>query len=363
MELNWKQYQAGEDATVITTIDAHAAGEPLRIITGGLPELQGTTMLERRQYMQQHYDHIRKALMWEPRGHRDMYGCVVTPPVTPDADLGVLFMHNEGYSTMCGHGIIALVTTLVETGAIAATGRQTSINLDTPAGLVRATAHCNEDGHVEHVSFLNVPSFLFAQDVEIDVPSIGHVTVDIAFGGAFYAILPASQVGLNVAPEQVTELMMAGQAIKVAINAAMMVSHPLEADLSFLYGTILTGPPQNPTHHSRNICVFADAEVDRSPTGTGVSARLALHHAKSEITDGQQIVIESILGVVSAFGGRVVSHAQVGQYKAVVPEVSGKAFITGHHEFIIDPRDELGRGFFLSFGPQFHGSTTRSACD
>ena len=128
-------------------------------------------------------------------------------------------------------------------------------------------------------------------------------------------------------------------------------------------GTIFTGPPQNPTHHSRNICIFADAEVDRSPTGTGVSARLALHHAKSEITDGQQIVIESILGAVSAFGGRVVSHAQVGQYKAVVPEVSGKAFITGRHEFIIDPRDELGRGFFLSFGPQFHGSTTRSACD
>src|SRR5437899_3527000 len=133
MELNWKRYQPAGNATVITTIEAHAAGEPLRIITGGLPELQGITILERRRYMQQHYDHIRKALMWEPRGHRDMYGCVVTPPVTPDADLGVLFMHNEGYSTMCGHGIIALVTTLVETGAIAATGRQTSINLDTPA--------------------------------------------------------------------------------------------------------------------------------------------------------------------------------------------------------------------------------------
>jgi proline racemase len=348
MELNWKQIGKVENVTVITTVDAHAAGEPLRIITGGLPALAGTTILERRRYLQEHLDHIRRALMWEPRGHRDMYGCVVTQPVTPGADLGVLFMHNEGYSTMCGHGIIGLVTVLLETGALAAKGRQTPVNIDTPAGLVRATAHLDDSGHVEHVSFLNVPSFLYARDVELELPLYGHLIVDIAFGGAFYAFLAAEQVGLSVTPEQTQLLVVAGEAIKKAVNATLPIKHPFEEDLSFLYGTILTGPPENSGHHSRNICVFANAEVDRSPTGTGVSARLALHHAKGEIMNGQEIVIESILGAMSTFSGRVVGQAQVGPYEAIVPEVDGTAFITGRHEFIIDPRDVLGRGFILS---------------
>lgn len=277
-----------------------------------------------------------------------MYGCVVTQPVTPDADLGVLFMHNEGYSTMCGHGIIGLVTVLLETGALAAKGRQTPVNIDTPAGLVRATAHLDGRERVERVSFLNVPSFLYARDVELELPLYGHLTVDIAFGGAFYAFLPAEQVRLSVTPEQTQQLVVAGEAIKKAVNATLPIKHPFEEDLSFLYGTILTGPPENSGHHSRNICVFANAEVDRSPTGTGVSARLALHHAKGEIMDGQEIVIESILGAMSTFSGRIVGHAQVGPYDAVVPEVGGTAFITGRHEFIIDPRDALGRGFILS---------------
>src|SRR6266702_5309501 len=211
MELNWKQIDVGENAAVITTVDAHAAGEPLRIITSGLPALPGTTMLERRRYLQEHFDHVRRALMWEPRGHHDMYGCVVTPAVTADADLGVLFMHNEGYSTMCGHGIIALVTTLLETGALPAKGQHTSVNLETPAGLVRATAHLNSSGHVEYVSFLNVPSFLYARDVEIDLPIFGRLTVDVAFGGAFYAFLAAEQVGLKVIPEQREQLMAVGE--------------------------------------------------------------------------------------------------------------------------------------------------------
>src|SRR5437762_828574 len=185
MELDWKHINEIEDATVITTIDAHAAGEPLRIVTGGLPPLPGNTILEKRRYMQQHLDYIRKALMWEPRGHRDMYGAVLTQNVTPDADLGVLFMHNEGYSTMCGHGVIALVTTLLETGTLPTKGQQTPVNLDTPAGLVQATAHLDSHGQVEHVSFLNVPSFLYAQDVAIEVAGVGKVPVDIAFGGAF----------------------------------------------------------------------------------------------------------------------------------------------------------------------------------
>lgn len=348
MELNWKQIDTVENAAVITTVDAHAAGEPLRIITRGIPALPGTTMLERRRYLQEHFDHVRRALMWEPRGHRDMYGCVLTEPVTPEADLGVLFMHNEGYSTMCGHGTIALVTALVETGTLPPKGQHTPVNLDTPAGLVRATAHLDSDGHVDSVSFLNVPSFLFARDLELEVALFGRITVDIAFGGAFYAILPAKQVGLSVVPGQAERLAVAGERIKKALNAALPVKHPVEADLGFLYGTIFTDSPENPDHHSRNVCVFANAEIDRSPTGTGVSARLALLHAKGQIAEGGQIVIESILGASSTFGGRVAGRTQVGSYDAIIPEVSGKAYITGHHEFILDPRDELGRGFFLS---------------
>jgi proline racemase len=347
MELNWKWNTTVGDATVITSIDAHAAGEPLRIITGGLPPLPGHTILEKRRYMQRHLDHIRKALMWEPRGHRDMYGAIVTQPVTPEADLGVLFMHNEGYSTMCGHGVIALVTTLLKTGTLPAKGQQTPVNLDTPAGLVRATAHLDRGGQVERVSFLNVPSFLYARDVELEVPALGNLTVDIAFGGAFYAILQASQIGLQIEPQQREQLVTAGEAIKQAINAAIPIKHPLEEDLGFLYGTILTGPPEDPAHHSRNICIFANAEVDRSPTGTGVSARLALHHAKGEIAEDQQILVESILGARSAFGGRVAGRTQVGQYEAIVPEVSGTSFIIDQHTFLVDPQDELGRGFFL----------------
>jgi len=347
MELLWNKYSPVKDATIITTLDTHAAGEPLRIITGGLPEIQGTTILERRRYMLEYLDYIRRALMWEPRGHYNMYGCVVTEPVTPEADLGVLFMHNEGYSTMCGHGIIALVTALLETGAFPAKGRHTPVNLDTPAGLVRATAHFDNNGHVKQVSFLNVPSFLYARDVVLELPEYGRLLVDIAFGGAFYAFIPAEQVGLKVMPENTPQLVVAAEAIKKAVNRTISILHPIEPDLSFVYGTILTDLPENPAHHSRNVCVFANSEVDRSPTGTGVSARLALHHAKGEIVDNQQIVIESILGAASSFAGRVIGRTHVGLYEAIIPEVSGSAFITGRHEFVIEPRDELGRGFLV----------------
>src|SRR5215213_1331670 len=331
-DLQWHWPPPHSDALTITTLDAHAAGEPLRIITGGLPPLEGATILERRRFM---------------RGHYDMYGCVLTPPVTPEADLGVLFLHNEGYSTMCGHGVIALVTALIEAGAMPIQGPQTPINLDTPAGLVRATAHITAAGRVKRVSFLNVPSFVYARDLAIELAPGQRIAVDIVFGGAFYAIVPVAALGLLVAPEQTALLVAAGEAIKRAVNAALLIQHPSEADLSFLYGTILTGPAESPEHHSRNICVFANAEVDRSPTGTGVSARLALHHAKGEIVDDQQIVIESILGHASAFSGRVVGRAQVGQYPAIVPEVSGTAFITGRHEFSIAPEDRIGAGFLL----------------
>jgi proline racemase len=347
MQPNWSWPTNNDDVSVITTIETHAAGEPLRIITGGLPEIPGATILERRRYLHEHLDEVRRALMWEPRGHYDMYGCVLTPPVRADADLGVLFLHNEGYSTMCGHGVIALVTALIETHALPSRGTETPVNLDTPAGLVRATAHIDAAGRVERVSFRNVPSFVYAQDVALDLPGIGQIQTDIAFGGAFYAILPAERVGLTVKPEQTAALVDAGEAIKRAVNATLPILHPDDPDLGFLYGTILTGPSEDPAHHSRNICVFANAEVDRSPTGTGVSARLALHYAKGEIAERQSITIESILGANSVFSGQVVGHDRIGTFAAIVPEVSGSAFITGRSEFRIDPRDTLGQGFLV----------------
>jgi trans-L-3-hydroxyproline dehydratase len=333
-----------EDVQRIRTIDAHTAGEPFRVVLEGFPELEGDTILERRRYARQHHDQLRRALMWEPRGHADMYGCLITEPVTPQADLGILFMHNEGFSTMCGHGIIGIATVALETGLLPIQGEQTEIGLDTPAGFVKATAFV-ENGKVRKVRFINVPSFVLAADQSIELPQYGRIHYDLAFGGAFYAYLEASQLGLSLSPEGYDGIIKAGVALKQAIMAERQVPHPIEPDLSFLYGAIFIGQAQDPAHHSRNVCVFADGEVDRCPTGTGVSGRLAIHHLRGEVEVDQWIGIESIIG--SVFRGRIVDTAQVGDFPAVVPEVEGSAYITGRHEFLIQPGDPLKDGFLL----------------
>ena len=347
MQLDWSRHDHRQGKIVLTTFDAHAAGEPLRIVTGGLPEVPGDSLLQRRRWMRDHLDHLRRALMWEPRGHHDMYGCVLLPPCAPEADLAVLFLHNEGYSTMCGHGIIALVTVLLEVGAWPTCGEQTPLTIETPAGLVRAVGHLGAKGKVAKVSFRNVPSFLYRRDLSLDSHGLGKVVVDVAFGGAYYAILPAQRVELRVTIEQKQRLLSAAAAIKAAVERAVPIEHPLESDLGFLYGVIFTDEPEDAAHHSRNLCVFASAEVDRSPTGTGVSARLALLRARGEIALGQSIAIESILGKRSVFEGRVIEETRFGPHAAVVPEVSGQAFLTGRHEFVIDPDDPLAHGFVL----------------
>jgi trans-L-3-hydroxyproline dehydratase len=327
----------------MTTIDAHTAGEPLRIITSGFPDLPGDTILAKRQYAREHYDGLRRALMWEPRGHADMYGCIFTPPVTPDGDVGVLFLHNEGFSTMCGHGIIGMVKVGVETGLLKPNGNV--VRIDTPAGRVTATAHV-KDGVVERVSFLNVPSFMLARDLTVDVDGLGTVTFDIAFGGAFYAYVDADSVDLELTPDNHSRLIDAGMRIKRAVMATYPIAHPDgDADLNFLYGTIFVKLLNTASVHSRNVCIFAEGEVDRSPTGTGVSGRVAIHHAKGELTVGDTITVESILG--TTFTGRVAETTTVGELPAVIPEVSGTAHITGRHEFLIDPDDPLRHGFIL----------------
>ena len=328
----------------ITTLDAHTGGEPFRVITSGFPELPGATILERRRYAQENLEALRKALMWEPRGHADMYGCIVTPPVSPAADFGVLFMHNEGYSTMCGHGIIAITKIALETGRVPMQAPETTVRIDSPAGLVTARARV-EKGHVRRVAFHNVASFVVALDETVAVPGLGQVRYDLAFGGAFYVFVQAEDVGLTCTPADFSALIETGRAIKQAVINSRPVEHPFEDDLSLLYGTIFIGPPEDPDAHSRNVCVFAEGEVDRCPTGTGVSARLAIHHARGEITVNQQIIIESIIG--SRFTGRVVETTTFGPYPAIIPEVTGTAFITGKHEFLIDPDDPLKKGFIL----------------
>ena len=328
----------------ITTIDCHTGGEPFRVITGGLPELFGDTILSRRRFMKENLDHLRTALMWEPRGHADMYGCMVTPPVSEGADFGVLFLHNEGYSTMCGHGIIGIATVAIETGMVPVTEPVTTLKIDSPAGPITAYGRI-ENSRVKNVYFHNVPSFVLTMDETIQVPGMGTIRYDIAFGGAFYAYVQASDVGLSTLPVDYSKLIDKGMAIKRAIMDSRPIPHPFETDLSFLYGTIFIGPPHSEDAHSSNVCIFAQGEVDRSPTGTGVSGRLALHFARGEIKIAQSIKIESIIS--SSFTGKVVETTRFGPHDAIIPEVEGSAYITGRNEFLIDPEDPLKKGFIL----------------
>jgi len=331
----------------MTTIDAHTGGEPLRLITAGWPAPAGRTMLERRAWARQHQDHLRRLLMFEPRGHLDMYGALLTEPERADSHAGVLFMHNEGLSTMCGHGIIAVVTIALERSLIDPGAGSREIVLDAPAGQIRATAHVESRGGVRRVasvSFVNVPSFVFASAVPIKLGT-RTVPVDIAFGGAFYAIVDAEAAGVPVRPERLTELRQTGMAIKHAIEAAHKVVHPLEPGLEGIYGTIFTAPPDAAGADLRNVTVFAEGEIDRSPCGTGTCAVLAVLDAMGIVAEGQPFVHESIVG--STFSARVMSRTTAGELPAIVPELTGSAWITGEHTFIVQEDDPLGDGFRL----------------
>jgi len=328
----------------ITVIDAHTAGEPLRIITGGFPSIKGRDILEKRRFTRENHDYLRKILMWEPRGHSDMYGCIITPPITADADFGVLFTHNEGYSTMCGHGIIAVTKVALETGLINKNESKKEIKIDTPAGLIKVYVR-SPDSKIEGIYFHNVPSFVYALDKIIEIEEIGKLKYDIAFGGAFYAFVNARDVGLKCTSDYLQSLKDTGMKIKNAVMEEVSLIHPFESDLNFLYGTIFLDQAISKNAHSRNVCIFAEGEVDRSPTGTGVSARMALHYSKGEIKIGESMVIESILG--TTFRGSVVKETKFGPYSAIIPEVEGTAFITGKSEFLIDPDDPLKYGFIL----------------
>lgn len=318
----------------IRTVDYHTAGEPFRIVTGGVDALRGATILDKRRDALERLDHVRRLLVHEPRGHADMYGCFVVEPNDADADLGVVFFHNAGYSTACGHGTIALVTWALDEGVVTRTEGENHVVVDVPSGRLDTWALV-EDGRVRSVRFRNVPAFVWAEGVEL-----GERTVDVAFGGAFYA-----SVEERVAPSELPRLIELGRELKREIEAWQDVVHPVEPELRGVYGVIFWQEEGEEPLTQRNVTVFADGEVDRSPCGSGTSARLALLDRSGRLPRGAELRHLSI--VDSEFRGRVVGDADVAGLPAVVTEVEGSAYRTGEHVFTLDPDDPLGDGFLL----------------
>ena len=327
----------------LSVVDMHTGGEPLRVITSGYPELPKGTILGKRAYVRDNLDHLRKILMFEPRGHYDMYGALLVEPDMPGADLAVLFMHNEGYSTMCGHAIIALGRYAVERGLVKAVEPITRIHIECPCGLVVADVEVTA-GKAGRVSFESVPAFLFARDRTIDLPEYGTIGYDVSYGGAFYALADCGQFGLKFSESPARAFVDAADALTQAVKKAVPLDHPDAADLAFLYGSILTEGDGKSTP-TRNVCVFADREVDRSPTGSGVTARLAAMHARGEIRIGETRTFESIVG--SQFEGSVESITNAGHHKAVTVRVSGRAHFSGESRFIVEADDPIGGGFLV----------------
>lgn len=333
----------------VSTIEMHTGGEPLRIITSGYPPLQGRRLLDKRRDALTHHDTFRRLLMHEPRGHAEMYGAVLVEPDDPQADLAVLFLHGEGYSTMCGHAIIALGRWAVDSGLVEAREPETEVAIQAPCGLVRARVQVERVKGVRQtgaVSFRSVPSFAFAREIVVDTHEWGPLQLDVAYGGAFYAILAADTIGLDLHDTPARLLADAGAAISEAGAAQLKLSHPSDSDLAFLYGTIFTdGADSFSEQPTRNACIFAGRQVDRSPTGSGVSARIALQWTRGEIALGQQRSFESLTG--ARFTGVAVEETRVGPYRAVTVEVSGTAHYTGEARFTLEPGDPLGDGFLL----------------
>ncbi|XP_040267316.1 trans-3-hydroxy-L-proline dehydratase [Bufo bufo] len=334
------------DGPVLSVVDMHTGGEPLRIVLSGAPVPSGSTLLEKRRWVRENMDWVRRVLMLEPRGHQDMYGALLVPSEEAEAQLGVLFMHNAGYSTMCGHAVIALGRFALDYGLVDLQGPETQVNMHCPCGLVRAYVSYS-GGRSGRVRFHSVPAFTLCTDVTVDVPGYGTVVVDIAYGGAFYAFVSAERFGLDVCSSKTRDLVDAAAAVSDAVKAQVKISHPDSEDLAFLYGTILTdGKDVYSEEPTANICVFADSQVDRSPTGSGVTARIALQYHKGFIQLEQTRTFKS--GATgSFFTGKAIKETVCGDHRAVIVEVSGQAHYTGTASFTLESDDPLKDGFLL----------------
>jgi proline racemase len=331
--------------TSFRVVDMHTAGEPVRIVTEGYPELQGKSLLEKRQDAMRRFDGIRKLLMLEPRGHAGMYGVIPLAPSHPDAALAVLFTHNEGYSTMCGHATIAVGRWAVESGRVAVDPAAPRFALETPCGLVGIVLEPGS-GDAPFVWFESVPAFASHLDQRLELPRFGRVAFDIAFGGAYYAILPSSRLGLSLATTPLETLVAAGVALTDAAREAVAISHPDEPDLGFLYGTILTddAAPESGSP-SYNLCIFAEGQIDRSPTGSGATARMALDHARGRIAPGRRREFRGIAG--QGFIAEIASVQGEGPAARVRVRVGGRSYYTGEARFTLEASDPLGAGFRL----------------
>jgi proline racemase len=327
---------------IIHTIDSHTGGEPTRLIVSGIP-LQGRSLLEQRDYMRKNLDHLRSALMCEPRGHRGMFGAVMAPATRPGVDFGIIWVDNDGtYLNMCGHGTIGIGFVCVEAGLVQVTEPLTTIKIDMPAGLVEARVEV-ENGRAKRTAIVNVPAFLFRKDIPVEVPGFGKVPVDIAFGGSFFAGVQGKDLGIEVGPENVDALVRAGLAIRKAVNQQLEVQHPTLSHIKSVDLVTIWGPGRAPNARYKNIHVFSDGSFDRSPGGTGTSHMMTILIHRGLMREDEAIISEGITG--SLFGGRMLSKTKVGSFDAWVPEISGTAHLTGFHQFVIDPDDPQGHGF------------------
>jgi trans-L-3-hydroxyproline dehydratase len=331
-------------ATRIETVEMHTGGEPVRIVTSGYPKIEGHTLLEKRRFAREHLDRFRRLIMFEPRGHYDMYGVLPVAPDHPQADMAVLFIHNEGYSTMCGHATIALGRYAVDQGIVKPEGDVARFNLQCPCGLVRVNV-AMEEGKPGPVSFVSVPAFAFALNRDVVVPGLGRLKVDIGYGGAFYAFLSATAFNLDVRRSATRDLVDAADRVTKAVQQQVQLEHPDSPDLAFLYGTILTDGSSGARGPSANICVFAEREVDRSPTGSGVTARVALAMARNAAAVDTEFQFDSITG--ARFQARVAETTTCGRFPAVRVEVAGRAYYSGSSVFSVEPEDPLAAGFLL----------------
>lgn len=330
---------------IITTIDTHTEGEPTRIITAGLLSIKGDTMLDKRKFVIENHDHIRTALVAEPRGHKDMFANFLTPPTTKEGDFGVLYAHNSGYMDMCGHATIGTCTALVEAGMVRVEEPVTKIGLDTPDGLVIGYVKV-KDGVAESVSFQNVPAYVHGLDVKVDVDGFGKIKVDIAYGGNHFAYFNASDFNIDVSAKNAKQVIDAGMAVMESVNEQVELRHPISNEVVKVNIATILAVPEDKTCNFRNVHVFGPRQFDRSPGGTGTSARLAVLHARGEVAVNESIGIESgITGGI--FRGRILSETTLNKKKAVVTEVTGSAHITGAHQFLIDPDDRLKHGFLI----------------
>ena len=328
---------------LIKAIDSHTMGEPTRVIYDGFPELPGNTMMEKKEYLIRHYDHLRSALMLEPRGHRDMFGALLTEPVHEEADFGVIFMESGGCLNMCGHGSIGTAAVIVETGMLPVTEPYTDVVLDAPSGLIRARVHV-VDGKAQEVSILNVPSFLYLERQRVSLPEWGEIRFDISFGGSFFALINAEEIGLRLEADNIDRIEALGMKLLTEINRTISVKHPTldikTVDLVEFYSHTDTEKA-----NMKNCVVFGDGQIDRSPCGTGTSAKIASLYARGQQKLGEEFVYESITG--SLFRAVAMEETEVGGYKAIIPQITGSAYLTGISQWILDERDPQEYGFLL----------------